>query len=1312
MKKLVFFFSLLMSLTISTVQLWAAEQVAYTLTPAAGSNNSYTGNCDVSISGITWNVTGNASLTPWRLGGKSLSNEDRAVYSKTAMSDAITKVELTVGAASSITVNSLTLIVASDANFTNQIDAVAGTFKANSTITFQPTSPVTEWATGAYYKFVFNVSVSGTSNKFVAFSEAKFYKNVSVATCYDPIFTPNGCTFYGASQSVEIACETDGATIHYTLDGTDPTESSATYSEALSLTATTTVKAIAIKDGANNSQIASATFEKGEAVTSYNIDFEKNNLDAYVNWEFENIATRTETITAHGGAYYGSNANASGNAVNSASITTVEKVARPGILTFWLSKESKNSTTSSWIVSVSGDGDSWTEINTYNDWLSDNAGGTWHEETANLNGHQNVYVKISYSGSNAFRAIDDISLEMATADPTLSALPTAIDFGTVYKDATIESQTVAVNFANLTGNVSYSGLSSPFSATGAISKTGDKITISADASTIGDYSQTLTISSTADNKSATVIITMNVVAAPEPTGSFVLFSGDLEEGDYVLYYNGKAMNNVITSDRFGYISSTPTDGVIANPDESVIWHIAKSTYDNHYWTLYSEAAEKYAASTGADNKAKLLPELTEANRSYGFWSVSGTETYDFVNVYNNANSKNAYLRNNGTYGFACYGSGTGGALTLYKKADGKPATPTFSVEGGIYFESQSVEISCSTNGASIYYTLDGSTPTNASTPYTSAISISESKTLKAVAIKDDKSSNEATAEYTIYSLAHVGSAEDSYSVADALLLISSYTDGGTSNDNVYVAGIISQIDSYSSQYHSITYWISDDGETTTQLEVYGGKGLNGADFSSENDLAVGDRVVVYGKLKKYVNNSTTTPEINTNNQLYSHEHNGVVVDVEEVTLNETAISIVEGKTATLTATIAPNDASNKSVTWTSSNTNIATVEAGTVTAVAEGTTTIRATSVVDNTKYAECTVTVTPKPSNDDIRGNWIRITDASALKVGMRIIIASIADENGDAVTMGMTQNTNNRSVVDGATVNGNQLTPADGTAVFTLEAGTEENTFAFKSSENEYLYAASSSSNYLRSQSQNDANGSWTISISDGEATITAQGTNTRNKLRYNGTSNLFSCYSSGQKAVVLYALETYERSGLDIGRHYTICLPKKIIAVRGATFWGINNGDASAVYMELQQPPFEAGTPFIFYATASTLEVVYEGDATDTPVPNGALRGTLSYMDHTALTAAGSQVYLMYNNALHPLGTANNHLDANRAYLLFEELQAGAPAPGRQVKRMPLQTDVTTGIEDVEASVQPKKMLIDGQLFIRCGEKLYNATGSMVK
>lgn len=92
-----------------------------------------------------------------------------------------------------------------------------------------------------------------------------------------------------------------------------------------------------------------------------------------------------------------------------------------------------------------------------------------------------------------------------------------------------------------------------------------------------------------------------------------------------------------------------------------------------------------------------------------------------------------------------------GNTTLYA-IWGEPssvAAPTFTVETGTYNVDQSVEIECETEGAAIYYTLDGSTPTSSSTLYESAINITETKTLKAIAIKDDESSNMAMATYTM-----------------------------------------------------------------------------------------------------------------------------------------------------------------------------------------------------------------------------------------------------------------------------------------------------------------------------------------------------------------------------------------------------------------------------------------------------------------------------------------------------------------------------------------------------------------------------------
>lgn len=77
------------------------------------------------------------------------------------------------------------------------------------------------------------------------------------------------------------------------------------------------------------------------------------------------------------------------------------------------------------------------------------------------------------------------------------------------------------------------------------------------------------------------------------------------------------------------------------------------------------------------------------------------------------------------------------------------STPTFSLAGGTYTTEQTVTISCATSGATIYYTTNGSKPSTSSTMYNGAITISETTTLKAIAIKDGTESSVAEATYTI-----------------------------------------------------------------------------------------------------------------------------------------------------------------------------------------------------------------------------------------------------------------------------------------------------------------------------------------------------------------------------------------------------------------------------------------------------------------------------------------------------------------------------------------------------------------------------------
>ena len=193
---------------------------------------------------------------------------------------------------------------------------------------------------------------------------------------------------------------------------------------------------------------------------------------------------------------------------------------------------------------------------------------------------------------------------------------------------------------------------------------------------------------------------------------------------------------------------------------------------------------------------------------------------------------------------------------------------------------------------------------------------------------------------------------------------------------------------------------------------------------------------------------------------------------------------------------------------------------------------IDATCTATGTKTYECSVCFDsydesiPMKAHDYVEGfcsacgaeepdGFILVTDVNDLKVGDTIIIVA-ADDN---YAMGA-QKTNNRGAV-AITKADNVIVPVDGIQIITLEAGLVEGTFAFNTGDG-YLYAASGSSNHLKTQTKLDENGSWLISIADGVVSIVAQGTNARNVMQYNPNNGnpLFACYgSASQKAVAIY-------------------------------------------------------------------------------------------------------------------------------------------------------------------------------------------------
>ena len=155
-------------------------------------------------------------------------------------------------------------------------------------------------------------------------------------------------------------------------------------------------------------------------------------------------------------------------------------------------------------------------------------------------------------------------------------------------------------------------------------------------------------------------------------------------------------------------------------------------------------------------------------------------------------------------------------------------------------------------------------------------------------------------------------------------------------------------------------------------------------------------------------------------------------------------------------------------------------------------------------------------PDDDqDGEGLWLLVTDASDLVAGDQIVVAA-SEAN---VALSTNQKSNNRGQVD-ITKNGLSLVINDDVQVITLEAGTKTGTYAFNVG-NGYLYAASSSSNHLKTETTLSDNSSWVITITEeGVASVVAQGENTRNVMQHNETSSLFACYgSASQKPIALY-------------------------------------------------------------------------------------------------------------------------------------------------------------------------------------------------
>lgn len=482
--------------------------------------------------------------------------------------------------------------------------------------------------------------------------------------------------------------------------------------------------------------------------------------------------------------------------------------------------------------------------------------------------------------------------------------------------------------------------------------------------------------------------------------------------------------------------------------------------------------------------------------------------------------------------------------------------PTFNPEAGEVEAGTTVEIICPDEAEGIEYSFDQSTWNEVIEPFT----ISEATTIYARAYDiDGNLSSVVSASYTIK---EETPAYETVTLPYEETLVSSQ--GKFVIENVTLGGL-------EAVWKTSQYGMTANGnKCTSDIESWFISPLIDASTATELSMAFEQNVRYFASTEKAAEEITlwvregangtwsqlTIPNIeNVNNNNFSdagtinlNEYAGKTIQLgfkytatttspgrwEIKNLTVQAGEIVEKLEAGLsysaanyTATIGEENVypvldnpNNLTVTYSSTNVDVATVdEEGNITLLAAGQTTIKATSEEDDT-YNAGSASYLLVVKEQEIAGTdkYELVTDASTLADGDIIVIAFVGDITKDDVTthyqmaLSTTQNNNNRAANEVEVNEDGTITPGSSIQQITLEG--EEGAWYFNVG-NGYLYASSSSSNQMKTEAEADDNAKAAISISENNATILFQGTNTRNDLRFNpNTQNgapLFSCYAS---------------------------------------------------------------------------------------------------------------------------------------------------------------------------------------------------------
>ena len=469
---------------------------------------------------------------------------------------------------------------------------------------------------------------------------------------------------------------------------------------------------------------------------------------------------------------------------------------------------------------------------------------------------------------------------------------------------------------NVTGNVAWTAEASDGATVNPTSGTGaGTITVSFAANEDPENTKEYTVFVRTEAEGVNDEFEINITQAKAVTGTHfvkVTAAADLEDGLYLIVNEkaGVALKDAVDEASNGLAVTIANSAVEATAEVKAVAFTFTASDG-----AFQGANGKYLAHSGSRNTLNPTdtPSANTVTFNEGNAVITAGDGY-FIQ-YNKANDQKRfrYYKN----------AQTDGEVQLYKLSDGGVTPPAVTLESIAVSGQTTTFIVGST------FAFDGkvtATYSNGSTKDVTALAEFSSPNLSTVGTREvtvtyTEDSITKTTKYNITvkaDVTHAGTVDDPYTVADAMTATGAMNEGQTSSESYYTKGIVSQIVEVSPDYGNATYYISDDGTTASQFKVFRGKYIGNINFTSADQLKVGDEVIVYGKLKYYKGNPSEL-EIDQNNYIHSLKRNGSFVYAMNAKADRTSVG---GGAATVKVNVYGN------VDWTCNVTGPATVDKG------------------------------------------------------------------------------------------------------------------------------------------------------------------------------------------------------------------------------------------------------------------------------------------------------------------------------------------------------------------------------------------------